>query len=106
MYVSWDFFHGMRNPGHELGEIYTMMVLKKINNNVAICQDGNQRELIAFGKGIGFPPTPYELTDLTRIDRTFYNVSSKYISLLHDIPTEIIHFTARQMLELQDKLPI
>ena len=95
----------MRNPGHELGEIYTMMVLKKINNNVAICQDGNQRELIAFGEGIGFPPTPYELTDLTGIDRTFYNVSSKYISLLHDIPTESIHFTARQMLELQDKLP-
>lgn len=85
--------------------IYTMIVLKKINNNVAICQDGNKRELVAFGKGIGFPPTPYELTDLTRIDRTFYNVSSKYISLLNDIPPEVIHFTAQQMLELQDKLP-
>lgn len=53
-----------------------MLVLKKINNNVAICRDGNQRELIAFGKGIGFPATPYE----------------------------IIQFTARQMLKAQDSL--
>ena len=29
-------------------------VIKKINNNVALCLDGNQSELIAFGKGIGF----------------------------------------------------
>ena len=82
-----------------------MMVLKKINNNVAVCQDGNGRELIAFGRGIGFPPTPYELTDLNKVDRTFYNVSSKYIPLLNDIPIEIVQFTARQMLEIQDKLP-
>lgn len=82
-----------------------MIVLKKINNNVAICQDGDGRELIAFGKGIGFPPTPYELTDLKKVDRTFYNVSSKYIPLLNDIPVEIVQFTARQMLEIQDKLP-
>lgn len=47
-----------------------MTVIKKINNNVAICRDGSQRELAAFGKGIGFPPTPYELTDLSKIDRT------------------------------------
>ena len=40
-----------------------MKVIKKINNNVALCLDGNQRELIAFGKGIGFKPIPYELTD-------------------------------------------
>ncbi|WP_368259898.1 CAT RNA binding domain-containing protein, partial [Clostridium paraputrificum] len=37
-----------------------MIVVKKINNNVAICLDNNNNELIAFGKGIGFPATPYE----------------------------------------------
>ena len=42
-----------------------MKVIKKINNNVALCLDGNQRELIAFGKGIGFKPIPYELTNKT-----------------------------------------
>lgn len=82
-----------------------MIVIKKINNNVAICRDGNQRELIAFGKGIGFPPTPYELTDLSKVDRTFYNVSSQYIPLLNDLPSEIVQFTARQFMEIQDKLP-
>lgn len=82
-----------------------MLVTKKINNNVAVCTDGSGRELIAFGRGIGFPAMPYELTDLTRIDRTFYNVSSQYIALLDDIPPEIIHFTARQMLLIQDRLP-
>ena len=48
-----------------------MKVIKKINNNVALCLDGNQRELIAFGKGIGFKPIPYELTDLSVIERTY-----------------------------------
>lgn len=82
-----------------------MIVTKKINNNVAICRDGNQRELIAFGKGIGFPQTPYELTDLSKIDRTFYNVSSQYIPLLNDIPAEVVQFTAHQMESIQDRLP-
>lgn len=82
-----------------------MIVVKKINNNVAVCRDGNQRELIAFGKGIGFPSMPYELTDLNKIDRTFYNISQKYIPLLNDISTEIVDFTARQLTDIQDKLP-
>lgn len=82
-----------------------MVVLKKINNNIAICEDGNHRQLIAVGRGIGFPPTPYELKDLRKIERTFYDVSKQYLSLLNDIPYEIIQFTARQMLKIQDKLP-
>lgn len=81
-----------------------MIVQKKINNNVAICTDGNQRELIAFGKGIGFPETPYELKDLGKIERTFYDVDEQYISLLNDIPYEIIQFTAQMILEVQDRL--
>lgn len=82
-----------------------MMVKKKINNNVAVCEDSNHRELIAFGKGIGFGQIPYEIMDLRKIERTFYDVSSQYISLLNDIPYEIIQFTARWLLEVQDELP-
>lgn len=82
-----------------------MLVVKKINNNVAVCRDGNQRELIAFGKGIGFRATPYELTDLRKIERTFYDVSPQYISLLSDIPYEVVQFTARHLLIVQDQLP-
>ena len=102
MYASREFFCGYMSTKEGVA---AMMVVKKINNNVAICRDGSQRELIAFGRGIGFPPTPYELTDLGRIDRTFYNVNSKYIPLLADIPPEIVQFTADQMLVLQDELP-
>lgn len=82
-----------------------MIVTKKINNNVAVCRDSNGRELIAFGKGIGFPQTPYTLTDLRKIERTFYNVSSQYVSLLNDIPYEVIRFTAVQLQAVQDVLP-
>lgn len=44
-----------------------MKITKKINNNVALAQDAKGRELIVFGKGVGFPATPYELTDLSRV---------------------------------------
>ena len=66
-----------------------MKVIKKINNNVALCLDGNQRELIAFGKGIGFKPIPYELTDLSVIEHTYYGISPEYQGLLKEIPKEI-----------------
>lgn len=67
-----------------------MRVLKKINNNVAICQDNNDEELIAIGKGIGFHKTPYELTDLSKIDMTFYRVTSQTEKMLSSIPESVI----------------
>jgi len=82
-----------------------VLVIKKINNNVAICRDGNGRELVAFGKGIGFPSTPYELNNLTRIDRTFYNIDREYWPLLDTIPQEIIEFTAQIVDEVRGWLP-
>lgn len=82
-----------------------MIVIKKINNNVAICKDNSGRELVAFGKGIGFPAIPYELTDLRKIERTFYNISMQYIPLLKEIPYEIIQFTADELQMIQDELP-
>ncbi|GCF94842.1 transcriptional regulator [Enterococcus florum] len=66
-----------------------MLVIKKINNNVAICRDSKQHELIAFGKGIGFPEIPYELEDLSIIRRTYYGVDDNYLNLIHSVPEEI-----------------
>lgn len=85
--------------------VQEMLVTKKVNNNVAICIDGNGRELIAIGKGIGFPKLPYEITDMNLVDRTFYDVDSRYLPLLNDIPMEIIDFTARMMDDVKGKLP-
>lgn len=56
-----------------------MQIFKKINNNVALARDAKGRELVVFGKGIGFPAMPYELTDLSAVQRTFYDVNEKYL---------------------------
>ncbi len=72
-----------------------MKVIKKINNNVAVCLDNKHDELIAFGKGIGFPEIPYELTDLSLISRTFYGVDSGYFELVSEIPEDIFEISAR-----------
>lgn len=82
-----------------------MRVIKKINNNVAVCQDSNGQELIALGKGIGFPKTPYELTDLSKIDMTFYRVSSQTVALLQDIPSDVISISAQIVERAQQELP-
>ena len=67
-----------------------MQIVKKINNNVALARDGRGNELVVFGKGVGFPAMPYELDDLDRIQRTFYNVSKRYIDLLPDLPEALM----------------
>lgn len=74
-----------------------MDAVKKINNNVAICVDGNGNELIAFGKGIGFPKMPYKIKDLDVIDRTFYNVNPGMLQLVNDLPQDIIEFSAKML---------
>ena len=66
-----------------------MKIIKKINNNVALAQDAKGREMIVFGKGVGVPAMPYELTDLSKVQRTFYDVDEKYFELLRDVPQEI-----------------
>lgn len=81
-----------------------MRAVKKINNNAVICRDGNDHELVAFGKGIGFPAMPYEITDLKMIQRTFYNISPQYLELVDAIPFEIIEFTGDAVDEAGDLL--
>ncbi len=70
-----------------------MRAIKKINNNVALCEDNNQNELIAFGKGIGFPKMPYEV-DLEQITMTFYQVDVHYYDLIGKIPEEIFELAS------------
>lgn len=66
-----------------------MKVIKKINNNVALALDGNGKELVAMGKGIGFPEMPYEVTDLSSITKTFYSIDDSLIGLFSEISEEI-----------------
>ena len=71
-----------------------MQVIKNINNNVVICMDDYGRELVAFGKGLGFPAAPYELTDLSKVQRTFYNISPQYLTMLDAFPYDVLELTA------------
>lgn len=71
-----------------------MKAIKKINNNVAICLDNNDNELIAFGKGIGFPAMPYQITDLSTISMTFYKMDQSFYKLLKEIPEDIFEISA------------
>lgn len=66
-----------------------MKIIKKINNNVALAVDGNGKELIAMGKGIGFPEMPYEITDLKSISKTFYSIDDSLVGLFSEISEEI-----------------
>lgn len=70
-------------------------VIKKLNNNFAICVDSEGKECIAYGKGIGFPKTPYDITDSTVIDRRFYDVDQKYLALFNELPEKVLHFTVK-----------
>lgn len=72
-----------------------MKIIKKINNNVAIGLDGHGREAIVFGKGIGFEKMPYELKDLSKIDRTYYDIDERYLGMLNEIDEKIFSLVAR-----------
>ena len=76
-----------------------MKAIKKINTNTAVCLDSQNHELIAVGRGIGFHAMPYEITDLTIIQRTFYNVDSTYVGMASEIPDDILE-TAAQIVDM------
>lgn len=61
-----------------------MQVVRCINNNVAVCVDKDGREVVVFGKGVGFKKPPYEIS-LSQIDRTFYGVDMKNIQIVNNI---------------------
>lgn len=81
-----------------------MKVVKKINNNVAECLDRQGNSLIAFGKGIGFPKTPYELDDLSKIDMTFYQLDDHFAQLIREIPEDILTLAGQIVLTAQKEL--
>lgn len=67
-----------------------MKLLRKINNNAAVAQDKRGREMVVLGRGVGFHPMPYELTDLSVVYRTFYDVEPQYYEMLSNLPEEAL----------------
>lgn len=71
-----------------------MKIVKRINNNTVICVNPKGRELVAIGRGIGYPDGPDDVS-LDRIERTFYGVDSRYLALLDELDPKIIEFSAQ-----------
>ena len=71
-----------------------MWILSKVNNNCALGRDSAGQDVVVFGKGIGYKRPPYELTDLSRIERTFYGVGGAALSALRDIPEKVLLFSS------------
>lgn len=81
-----------------------MVVVKNINNNVALCLDQKGKEVVVFGKGVGFIKPPSEIP-LSKVQRTFYDLNPNFLPLLNDIPLEVVEFTSQQMALYRSKLP-
>lgn len=71
-----------------------MKVIRNINNNVVLCIDSNGTEVVAFGKGIGFEKVPHEL-DVSRIERTFYDVKDDVISMINNISPDVFEVSVK-----------
>lgn len=67
-----------------------MWIIRKINNNCALARDDDGQDLVVFGKGVAFRRPPYELRDLSVIERTFYGVERASIAALKDIPSDVL----------------
>ena len=52
-----------------------MRLVKKINNNVALGIDDSGRDVVVFGKGVGFKHMPYDITPTDEVQRIFFDVS-------------------------------
>jgi beta-glucoside operon transcriptional antiterminator len=80
-----------------------MKVIKCINNNVAICLDSAGKEVVVFGKGVGFKKPPYEI-DSTIIDRAYYDISNSNISMINDLPSEVIEISSIIINKAKEKI--
>ena len=80
-----------------------MKIVKRINHNAALAIDDNGNELVILGKGVGFPKTPYELTDLSLITRTFYDVNPRYMDMVGSLPQSVLLASA-DIIEQADHL--
>lgn len=67
-----------------------MKIIKKINTNAAVALDSKGKEIVVLGKGIGFPKVPYELDDISVVERTFYDIDPRYLDMIDTLPKEIL----------------
>lgn len=80
-----------------------MLILKKINNNVALASSDAGEEIVVFGKGVGFHEMPYELEDESVIQRVFRDVDEKCIGGFANIADDVL-LVASDIVAMADKV--
>lgn len=79
-----------------------MLILKKINNNVALASSDAGEEIVVFGKGVGFHEMPYELEDESVIQRVFRDADEKCIGGFANIADDVL-LVASDIVAMADK---
>ncbi len=82
-----------------------MKVIRNINNNIAHCVDSKDREVVVFGKGIGFYKKGEEVP-LSEINRTFYNIKDTDYGIIRNIPTVVINAAIYIIDRVSDELSV
>ena len=67
-----------------------MRLTKKINNNVALGVDAQGREVVVFGKGVGFYRMPHEVTGGDVVERVFQDVSKNTVDALSTVDSDVL----------------
>lgn len=83
-----------------------MLIYRKINNNCALARDASGTELVVFGRGIGYHRIPYELRDLSVVERTFYGVRPALLKMLEEVPQELVLLSSHIADDAADELGI
>jgi beta-glucoside operon transcriptional antiterminator len=67
-----------------------MRLTKKINNNVALGMDAQGRDVVVFGKGIGFHRMPHEVGAGDVVERVFRDVSKGTVDALSTVDADVL----------------
>ncbi len=72
-----------------------MRVVRRFNNNIVLALDGRGNEVVVFGKGVGFREIPYELTDLSAVEKTYYQIENRYMGMFSAISEQSLEIAAK-----------
>ena len=86
-----------------------MRISKQLNNNIVIASDGQGREVVLMGKGIGFGQKPGMEPDMRLVEKQYFGLSSgthiqQLAELLDRIPLEHLSLGMQIVEHVQEKI--
>ncbi len=81
-----------------------MRILQTLNNNVAIGSDDRDRTCVVFGRGIGFPRAPYDLSDESVIVRRFYEFDESLVPMVANLSEDVLTAASEIVQEAHSQL--